>query len=299
MPDRSSLFLLEPEQLRTLLTLADQKTFSTAAIALGVQQSAVSHQMRRMEEKLGRRLFNRTGTGVEPTSDGEALIIYARAMLDLDAAMRRHIEQPRAAVTLRIGMVEDLNRTALPRVLWMFSRNCPKVEFRIVSDLPLNLIQQVSEGRLDAAAVRHQGELVGTEPLWADQLVWVGRSDTVLPVCDPVPLVLPPAPSTMRDLVLGCLQRAGRSWRVPFEGGSLASLEAGLRSGLGIGGFPAGMERFEIAELGQDAGLPALGQMHYALIQAPSPASDVVAAFCQVFKNAARLSFRGGQSMLA
>ena len=292
MPERNSPFLIEPEQIRTLLTLVDRKTFSGAATALGVQQSAISHQVLRMEQKLDRKLFQRTGSGVEATSDGEALIIYARAMLKLDASMRRQFLTTRQNVTLRIGMVDDLSRTALPTVLWLFSREYPAFEFRIATGRPSSLIGQIQEGRLEAAIVRHRGDLIGAEPIWADRLVWVGRAGTPVPVCDPVPLVLPAAPSALRDLVFGSLQKVGRSWRVPFEGNGLPCLEAGLRAGLGVGAFPASMERFEINELNADAGLPTLPDMHYGLLRATSPISEAAAAFCQVFRDAARLSFR-------
>ena len=160
---------------------------------------------------------------------------------------------------------------------------------------PADLLRGVNEGRLDAAIVRHRGELAGVEELWADQLVWVGRADTALPIPDPIPLVLPPSPSTLPDLVLESLQSAGRTWRIAYEGVGLASLEAGLRAGLGICAFPRNMERFECFALGAAAGLPALPQMRYAMLRAPSSVSEAAAAFCEVFRTAAQLSFRDGR----
>jgi DNA-binding transcriptional LysR family regulator len=294
MPERTSPFLVEPEQIRTLLTLAERKMFSATAAALGVQQSAISHQVRRMEERLGRELFRRTGAGVEPTADGEALLIYARAMLKLDTDVRRQLDEARPAATLRIGIVEDLTRTALPTVLWLFSRDYPAFEFRIASGRPNCLMQQVQQGSLEVALVRHRGDLAGVEQLWSDKLVWVGRSDTSLPVPDPVPLILSPAPSALRDLVLGTLQQAGRTWRILFEGGGLTGMEAGMRAGLGIGALPRTMERLGLDELGGNAGLPALPELHYAMVRGPS-VSDALLAFCQLFRHAAQSSFRPGQ----
>ena len=292
MAERESPFLIEPEQLRTLLTLIERKTFSGAAEALGVQQSAVSHQVRRMEERLNRKIFRRASTGAELTTDGEALAIYARAMFKLDDGLRRQFQTDTGRSPLRVGIVEDMNRTALPTVLWLFSRDHPTVEFRVASGWPADLLRAVGDGRLDAAIVRHRGELAGVEELWADQLVWIGRDDTPLPIADPIPLVLPPSPSTLSDLVLGSLQAAERTWRIAYEGLGLASLEAGLRAGLGICAFPRSMERFECCELGAAAGLPALPQMRYAMMRAAQPASDAAAAFCEVFREAAQLSFR-------
>jgi DNA-binding transcriptional LysR family regulator len=298
MPERTSPFLVEPEQLRTLLTLVERTTFSAAAAALGVQQSAVSHQVRRLEERLGRQLFRRTATGVEPTADGEALIIYARAMFKLDANVRSRFTQAGSTVTLRIGIIEDFNRTALPTVLWLFSREHPAFEFRIVSERAGSLMQMVREGKLDAAIVRHHDNPVGAELLFTDRLVWVGRRDFPVPVADPVPLVLPP-PSGLRSAILETLTAAGRTWRVPFEGMSLAALEAALRAGLGVCAFAASMELFGVDVLDGAAGLPALPETRYMLLQGAAPASEAVAAFCQVLKNAARLSVRTDQDFPA
>ena len=125
MAERGTPFLIEPEQLRTLLTLVERKTFSGAAAALGVQQSAVSHQVRRMEERLNRKIFRRTSTGAELTTDGEALAIYARAMFNLDEGLRRQFNTNTQHTPLRFGIVDDMSRTALPTRIMVVQPRLP------------------------------------------------------------------------------------------------------------------------------------------------------------------------------
>ncbi|MGU3665780.1 LysR family transcriptional regulator [Methylobacterium sp. A49B] len=286
--------ILSRDQIRTLVGVVEQGSFQRAAAVLGVQQPAVTQQVRRLEERLGRRLFDRTAAGVTLTIDGEAVLIYARAMAGLGAEMMRHFGKPAQDTVIRIGIGEEIGRTALPNVLAVFARLHSRFRFEAACALPSrDLCKALDDGQLDAVVARRDpdrqsGHVISTEPT-----IWVGRPDMRLPLADPVPLVLPTA-GILRDTVLTTLAGASRTWRIVFAGASLAILEAAIRAGLGVSACTPRTELTEAAPLGVAAGLPQLPDSVFVLEEAQTRRSDAVVAFGEVLRTAARLSFAGG-----
>ena len=221
--------------LKTFLAVVDQNGIGNAARVLAVSQPHVSQQMRRLEEKLGHRLFTRHSGNIKLNSDGEALVIFARSMLAVAGKVRDFFSQPRVAGSIRIGLTEDFARTALPRILYLFSKSYPDFHVEIeTSQSSQQLFRQLQDGRFDLVIGKcleghTQGEL-----LWREPLVWLGREDHRGVIEDPIPLVVTPAPSEARDMVIEALHRAGRSWRARFQSQSFASLEAAVEAGFGV-----------------------------------------------------------------
>ena len=116
--------LLDREQLRVILAVTQAKSFSGAAALLGVSQPSVSQQIKRLERLSGITLFRRNRRGIELTSEGEAVVIYARAVASLTDELKKQLQQPIGAV-VSIGMSEDFCRTALPAILSVYKRGHP------------------------------------------------------------------------------------------------------------------------------------------------------------------------------
>jgi DNA-binding transcriptional LysR family regulator len=284
--------VLSTDQIRTMIAIAEQGSFNRAAASLGVRQSAVNQQVVRLEDRIGRRLFNRTKAGVKLTNDGEAVLIYSRAVADLGIDLRRQLASSGSASVLRIGLSEDFARTALPAVLGLFIRQQPSLRFEAVSaTVPSVLFEALDRHELDVVVGRRAPRSSRGEVLWSGPTAWVGRADLALPIEDPVPLVLAPAGGALRDMMLDALQGASRRWRVVFESSGLTSLEAALRAGLGVAACPLRMDLLDVVHLDGAAGLPALAPSVFVYERAQPSRSETVLAFCEVLRTAARLSF--------
>jgi len=290
--------ILSRDQIRTLIDVAEQGSFHRAAAQLGVQQPAVTQQIRRLEEKLGRRLFDRTSAGVSLTLDGEVVLIYARAMARLGAKMSRHFSRPTQDTVLRIGIGEEFAQTALPAVLALFARLHAGFRFEAVCALPSQgLFKRLDDGDLDVVVARQDPARPSGEVIWTEPTIWVGRSDLTLPLADPIPLVLPTA-GVLRDSVLTTLAAASRTWHVVFAGGSLAVLEAAIRAGLGVSACTPRTDLTQVVPLTIEAGLPALPASVFVLEGARLARSEAADAFCEILRTAARLSFSSERTKL-
>ena len=282
--------ILTPEQIKAILTISEQGSFGRAASVLGVAQPAITQQVRRLEKKFGRALFNRAADGVKLTLDGEAIVVFARAMLAISDDMVRHFRSSPDWPALRIGFNEDFGRTVLPAVLGLFIREYPSFRIETVCGDGDLLFQALDDQKLDLVIARHHDSVSRGHLLWTERTVWIGRPDMQLPLPDPLPLVLPPA-SKLRTAVLTALQNHSRNWRVLFESGSLATVEAAMRAGLGVGAFPSNMEWIDLVQLDATAGLPELPDARFVFEQRRPPHSAAADVFSQVLQEAARLSF--------
>ncbi|WP_165361519.1 LysR substrate-binding domain-containing protein [Lichenibacterium ramalinae] len=277
------------DQMRMLSAVAAEGSFSRAAATLGVTQSAVSQGVRAVEAALGRQLLIRGGRGVEVTPDGEAYLIYARAMLKIGGDARRHFTHPKVAGVIRLGLTEDFARTVLPAVLGLFTRQHPGFSFEVECGLSKIMFDGLDGGRLDTVIAKRPAGRSGGERLWVEPFSWYGRADTPHPVPDPVDLALIPEPSESRRVMLDALRRAGRPWRAMFQSHSFATLEAAVLAGVGVTAFGRQMHGPGVAELGEDSGLPPLPALDMVMVQAARGTSDATDSFCDLVREAAIL----------
>ncbi|MFC3691091.1 LysR family transcriptional regulator [Chenggangzhangella methanolivorans] len=289
--------LIERDQIRTLLAIAEANSFSAAAAALGVRQPAVSQQIRRLEARIGRPVFRRSSRGVALTPEGEAIMIYVRAMVSLTEDLRRHLRGGARTEIIRIALTEDFSRTALPTVLWLFAQEHPEVELRISCVGFDRSVSDFREGRVDACVLVADPRIPEAEPLWSAKLVWFGRRGLSLPVADPVPLIVPPAdagvsgPGFLRNVAIETLAAAGRSWRIAVETFSLATAESALQAGLGVLPLPQALKLAPgVAELAAGHGLPEPADRRF-VIMTRDDAPGSVTAFCALIRAAAAMSF--------
>ncbi|MGI3903652.1 MAG: LysR family transcriptional regulator [Janthinobacterium lividum] len=290
MTERFDL-ILSSDQIRTMIAVVKEGSFNKAASTLGVQQSAVTQLISRLEIKVGRRLFDRTPAGVRLTIDGEAVLIYSQAMVKLSLDLQRHLVTSHAETVLRIGLTEDVGRTALPAVLGLFARHHADFRFEAICGMPDLLFDAFDQDKLDVVIARRVAETGRGEVLWREDTVWVGAADATLPIADPISLVLPP-PGGTRSTVFQALQGASRAWRVSFESASLATLEAAVRAGLGISAAPVRMALLDIVHLDAEvARLPRLAQAEFVLEHRRPARTAAIEAFCGLLRTATRLSY--------
>jgi len=271
--------MIQADLLRSFVTVAETGTFTGAARALGLRQSTVSQQIKRLEHAVGRRLLDRDTHRVAVTAEGEAMLGHARRVLDAHERMGRYLSGTPLHGRLRIGASEDFVLSALPDVLADFVRRYPEVNIELTAGLSENLYDAFDSGLLDILFVkRRRGDRRGIVA-WSEPIVWVGRPDYRLPADEPLPLLLYPAPSVTRARALETLEASGTPWRVAFTSASLAGLTAAARAGVGVMPHSARLIPQGLAVVTQP-GLPALPVLEFVIIGpgGHNPAADALTA---------------------
>ncbi|MEW6642796.1 MAG: LysR family transcriptional regulator [Pseudomonadota bacterium] len=269
--------MLDPEQLETFLTVAQTRNFSEAGRRLGLNQSTVSQHIRKLEAEAGRRLFVRDTHSVELTADGEAMVSFARPILDANARARDYFAGSQVRGKIRFGAAEDFANSRLPDLLRDFVRRHPQVDLELTVGLSAVLYQQLDTGELDLVlGKRRSGDDHG-QLVWQDRLVWCGAPGMRLDPEQPLPLILYAPPAVSRSLVLEAMARVGRSWRIVCSSGSLSGLRAATLAGLGICAQAQSLIPDGLTEM-TAPWLPPLGIVEFVVVQAPRSATRGPAA---------------------
>ncbi|QHL90137.1 LysR family transcriptional regulator [Sphingomonas changnyeongensis] len=271
---------LDLDLLRTFVTIADTGGFTRAGDQLGRTQSAISLQVKRLEEMLGRAVLERSSRTLRMTVDGEKLLSHARQLLRLNDEALADLLEPDVAGLVRLGVPEDFATVHLPVVLAAFTEAHPLVELEVTCDLTLNLLERFRSGDFDLVLVKREPAtpLRGVR-VWREPLVWVGRERTTLTDEQAVPLIVSPQPCVYRKRAIEALEEAGRRWRIAYTSTSLTGAQAAVKAGLGVTVLPREMVPTPLHALGRDSGLPPLDETEIALIEAavPSPTARLFA----------------------
>ncbi len=261
---------LDLDLLRCFVTIADTGSFTRAGDRLGRTQSTISLQLKRLEEQVGRTVFDRTPRAIRLTPEGERLIGVARQILRLNDSAIAELFEPDIAGGVRLGVPEDFATAHLPSVLAAFTEAHPLVELEVTCDLTLNLLERFNSGAFDLVLVKREpsAPLRGMR-VWREPLVWVGRDRLAVADMPVVPLIVSPQPCVYRKRAVEALEEAGMRWRIAYTSTSLAGSQAAVRAGLGISVLPREMVPAFLTPIGAEAGLPPLYDTEIALIEAP------------------------------
>ena len=267
---------LDMDVLRTLAVAMDLGGFSKAAERLGRSQSAVSLQMRRLEERVGRPLFRREGRGLALTDVGDVVLSYARQILELNDQAVAAARGIAIGGSVRFGVPQDFGDSWLPGVLARFSRAHPSVLIEVRVDRANKLVERIAEGGLDLALMWGNPPVANTVTVQRLPMVWIGLKGYAVPRGDTVPLALFESPCVFRQPSVEALERTHRPWRLAFTSPSLSGLWAAAAAGLGVTvRTPLGLPS-PLAVLGKSSGLPKLPQIALSLYTAqPEPPQAV------------------------
>ncbi|MBH5337759.1 LysR family transcriptional regulator [Streptomyces pactum] len=258
--------MFDPVQLRTFLTVAQTLSFTQAAHRLGLRQSTVSQQVRKLEAAAGRQLFGRDTHGVELTEDGEAMLGFARTILEANERAANWFTGTRLRGRLRFGASEDFVLTRLPEILEGFRRDHPEVDLELTVELSGTLHERLRAGRLDLVLAKRSEDRPQGRLVWRDRLVWIGGERLRIDPDRPVPLIVFPPPGLTRARALEVLERHGRPWRIVCTSGSLNGLVAAARAGLGVMAHTRGLIPPGLVRVPERAGLPDLGAVDFVLL---------------------------------
>jgi len=262
---------IDPDLLRSFVLIAEGGSFTRAANAVGRTQSAVSMQIRRLEETLGQPLLLRGPRGVETTPHGAWLLERARRLLAMHDEIVSTFRTPAVSGTVRLGTPDDYALRWLPGILARFAEVHPAVEV-VVTCAPSNeLVQRLEEDEIDLTLLSGGNERPGMmgQPLWHAGLRWIGSTAHATHRRSPIPLATAQPSCVWRRAAVRALDEAGLPWRVAYtstsQAGTLAPALAGLAVTIGLPGpLPAGL-RF----LGAEDGMPPLPDFAIVLVTGP------------------------------
>lgn len=274
---------LPTELLRTFVKAIDLGSFTRAGDAVGRTQSAVSLQMRRLEELLDIALFERGTHRVKLTAEGATLADYARRVLALNDEAVASLRRPRVAGCVRLGAPHEYMASLLPTILGKFAQSHPGVTLEVTCDLSKNLLERQAKGEFDLVIALHdEGERGNGIQVHTEPLVWITSVDHARHEQHPLSLVLAPSPCIYRNRILLTLGRLNRNWRVAYTSSSYSGILAAVRAGLGVTLLAASTVPEGVRTLGEREGFPVMGALDVCVHgnrESPSEATDCLAQY--------------------
>ena len=271
---------LDPDQLRTFVAIAETGSFTRAAEMVARTQSAVSMQMRRLEERLGKPLFVREGRSCRLSADGERLLPYARRIMKLQAETVAAFLDDANSGTVRLGTPDDY-AAFLPEILGRFAASRPLAQLTVDCAPPPMLVQALHRDEIDIAIITHVPAREHHTPLIArrEPLVWVTSERHDVHRQDPLPLALGSTHCDWRRTALGCLAEIGRANRVAFSSWNASAVSAAVSAGLAVSVLPRSAVQGGMRILGPEDGFPRLPYCEIGVLRsgsADTPLADAL-----------------------
>ena len=272
---------LDLDQLATFVMIADTGSFTRAAEEVHRTQSAVSMQMRKLEERVGKTLFVKDGRTNRLSEDGERLLSYARRMLRLNRETLAAFDDNSLEGHVRIGTPDDYADRFLPEIMARFARSNPRVELTVICEPTSNLVEHIKRGHLDLALVTHddlkgQSEVVRREPL-----LWVSSANHATHEQEILPMAFGRPNCIWRRAATDVLDRMQRDYRVLFSSWSATVITAAVLSGLAISVLPECALRPGMRVLGEADGFGALPACKIGIMRGHTASAHIVEALAR------------------
>jgi DNA-binding transcriptional LysR family regulator len=267
---------LDLDLLRTFVIVVETGSLSAAAPRVGRSQSAVSMQMQRLEQAVGKQLLIRNPRSVEPNLAGESFLNYARRLLRLSDEAWANVTRPEETGSVRLGVPDDYAAFLLPPVLSRFAEEHPLVTVELVCEQSTSLVKAIDEDRVNLAIVT-RGITQPLEVIRRERLIWVASPTHVAWENDPLPIALFEPGCAARMNVLDALGDADRSYRCTYSSASLLGLIAVVQAGLAVAALASCSVPSTLRVIGENEGLPPLHDLEIGIMRSPvssSPAID-------------------------
>lgn len=276
---------LDLDLLRTFVAVADLNTFAAAAAAVCRTQSAVSQQMQRLEQLVGKELFARHGRNKLLTEHGIQLLGYAVKILRFndEACMSLMFSNLQGVLTL--GASDESADTILPFLLNRISSVYPKLALDVSVKRNAFMVEMLNENKVDTVVTTHRPGQFDCLTLRTSPTHWYCAAEYVLQKGEPVPLVLLDDPSPFRDMVLTALNEANIPWRLAYVASTLPAVRAAVKAGLGVTARPVEMMSPDLRILGKSDGLPALPDTEYLLCHNSSSHNELAKVVFEAMEN--------------
>ncbi|WP_174800567.1 LysR family transcriptional regulator [Martelella limonii] len=259
---QTPLPVLDNDILRTFVAIAETGSFSGAAEVVFRTPSAVSMQIKRLEEQVGVSLFVRDARSVRLTRSGETLLAYARRILALSNEAMSRFRHPAMRGVVRLGATDDMGERILPTVLKRFAEAFPSVMVDVTIDNSIGLSKRLREQRLDLTLLNAEdlpGKDEDSELIMRERLVWVGARCGTAYLREPLPISMWESSCCWRHEAERALSEAGRTYRVAYLSASTMVQRAAVTSDLAVAPMAVYYVSEDMEVLGPEQGLPELG----------------------------------------
>ena len=219
--------------LRTFVTIIDQGGFTQAAQLLGLTQPTVSQQIKKLEEQVDQPLMERGAGKLRLTSEGQALLEYARRIMVLNDEAVYSLCQPSIKGKLRLGIPHEFTFSVLPKLVGAFSQIYPDIVIEVECELSKNLLASSKE--YDVVVALHKaGKRVKGVRIRKEPLVWVSSLEYRFDYEAPLKIVAAPPPCIYRESMQKCLRRFKPGWSLLLTSTNYGAVCAAVSTGMGV-----------------------------------------------------------------
>jgi DNA-binding transcriptional LysR family regulator len=259
--------LLDIDQLRTFIAIAETGSFTKAAEVVHKTQSAVSMQMKRLEERIERPIFARDGRASKLTEDGARLLDYARRLVKLNVETMAAFSDAALSGRVRLGVPDDYADRYLPEIMARFSRAYPSVELTVICEPTADLLNRIDANEVDLAIVTNCESKRASETFRRERLLWVTSNRHSIHLEPRLPLALGRPSCTWRRTAVDRLETIGRPYRVLYSSSNAGAVAAAVLAGLAVSVLPESGLRPGMRVLTAAEGFPELTSCRIGLVR--------------------------------
>lgn len=277
---------LQIDFLRTFIAVSDTKGFTRAGKLVGRSQSAVSMQIKRLEDEVGKPLFERVGKTATLTVEGNLLIRYARRIVKEhdDAVMA--LSKPALKGFIRFGSPEHYTAGVLPGLLACFASTYPDVLVEMRCENSDAIKDSIDKGELDIGLCTQVHE--GGQVIYHDPVVWAAAPGFLIPKDKEIPLAVFEDDCIFRAWALKAMEKAGIDYRIVYVSRSISGILDAVRVKLAIAPVVQSNVPADLETVGVENGLPVLPISNIVLHTVKAPVPETVACFADYLIKAFR-----------
>ena len=273
--------MLDVDQLRTFIAISETGSFTKAAEVVNKTQSAVSMQMKRLEERLERPIFSRDGRASKLTEDGQRLLDYARRIVKLNVETLAAFSDAELSGRVRMGVPDDYADRYLPEIMARFSRGYPAVELSVICEPSVDLLKRIDANEIDLAIITNCESKRASETFRRERLLWVTSNRHSTHLEERMPLALGRPSCTWRRVAIERLEAVGRPFRVLYSSSSAGAVAAAVLAGLAVSVLPESGLRPGMRVLSASDGFPDLPSCRIGLVRNAHESSALADALAE------------------
>lgn len=273
-----SSFCLDVRVLRSFVCVVETGSITATANRLGRTQPAITLQMKRLEEALGRSLFREDCRRPVLTDEGDVVLSYAKSILKMHDELLARLSSQDVEEHVTLGVSDLYASCLLPAILANFQQVFPRIKVNLRCGPTVSLLGLLAKAEVDIALTSRIAEMTDGQMVRQEQLIWIMSDRFDIHRANPVPLALLPPGDTYRDCAIEGLERAGRKWKVACVSESVGGLHAAVFAGMAItvlcrSAISEGMRQVGIKEY-----FPPLPKVDLMLYRAPGAVSSAALA---------------------
>lgn len=268
---------LSMDALRSFVTISELGSFTKAGQRLARSQPAISLQIKKLEQLMGRKLFVRKGHDFELTDPGIRLLDYAKQLLELNDQAINDMGQPQVTGQVKLGIPSEFATALLPKIVKAFSRENPGVTLEVICDLSTHLTQGLTQGndRFDViVTLIDQPEKNTSRTMKQDRLVWTAAAHYRVPDSGSIPLIMAPVGCMYRQRAIDRLNGAGIDWHVVYTIMDLSGITSAIEEGLGVTVLAESTQPAHLKSIQLRKPIAALGHVGIDVISSPSSSNE-------------------------